>query len=780
MSVGFEIIKKEGKKRHFEERPIVKKVYPLLRKNSLSGLLLLGCLAVFLLSISYFPKSNKQITTLKINFQDSGSIPPLGWLRDYGQPFELHSSDQFGRRYTYGWIRRSDKKPLDFTKNGYKRNSPSDILLATFIAMPGNNRKNAGTPAEGVWEAHIANGNYDVTVTVGDDLQTNSRHCINVEGVNAIKDFVPTAKNKFKSATVTVTVADGCLTIDASGGANTKLNTVSVYPSATKRPYITSINPDNTSGNVTEYTSVSTNVLKLLNGRINNTTVSASTVYLTEEVSGAIVPSHVKCNPESDTIILAPDAPLKLSTTYRFTVTAGVKDLSDSSFIPYSGTFTTGAQSSAALVSAKFDKIEMPQTKGQYTTLTIGPDEKLYALSLDGIIKRFVINHDGTLKDPEVLYSLQDEYGTRTKRLAIGFAFDPSATATNLVVWVTHSTFVFLNGPEWDGRLSRLSGPDLKNVQDIVINLPRSAKDHLTNSIAFGPDGALYFTQGSNTAMGRADNTWGSREENLLSGAVLRLDVSKLSSLPLDAKSSEGGGSYNPFAPNAPLTIYASGIRNAYDLVWHSNGSLYLPTNGSAAGGNTPASEKGTRRPDGSTYNGPSVPALSSVQQTEKDFLFRIVKGGFYGHPNPLRGEYVMNGGNPTPELDPSEVSFYPVGTLPDPNWKGFAFDFHNNTSPNGAIEYKSNTFGGALKGKLLVVRYSQHDDIMTLTPGGPKNDIISAVEGYSIKGFSGFVDPLDLTEDTRNGDIYVSEFAGEGKITLLRPSQKNIFNKKL
>jgi hypothetical protein len=133
-----------------------------------------------------------------------------------------------------------------------------------------------------------------------------------------------------------------------------------------------------------------------------------------------------------------------------------------------------------------------------------------------------------------------------------------------------------------------------------------------------------------------------------------------------------------------------------------------------------------------------------------------------------------MNGGNPTPMTDPAEVTNYPIGTKPDVNWRGYSYDFHNNTSPNGVIEYQSNNFNGSLKGKLLVVRYSKHDDIMTLTPGGNKNDIITATEGYLIKGFSGFVDPLDIVEDTKNGNIYVSQFAGEGKVVLLRP-QKDV-----
>ncbi|MEO6328759.1 MAG: DNRLRE domain-containing protein, partial [Ginsengibacter sp.] len=139
------------------------------------------------------------------------------------------------------------------------------------------------------------------------------------------------------------------------------------------------------------------------------------------------------------------------------------------------------------------------------------------------------------------------------------------------------------------------------------------------------------------------------------------------------------------------------------------------------------------------------------------------------GHPNPLRGEYVMNGGNPGSSIDPAQVDAYPVGTLPDANWRGYAFDFQNNASPNGVIEYKSNTFNGVLKGKILVVRYSQHDDIITLTPGGSANDIIGSTEGISIRGFSGFIDPLDLTEDVSKGNIYVSEYGGNGKIVLLR-----------
>ena len=714
------------------------------------------------------PVLSQAALNIKVNFQDSATIPPTGWLRDFGQPYDIRTGQYQGDGHSYGWIKNSDKSPLDLTRNGRKRSGQQNILLATFIHMQGNQVPSfSGTDIEGIWQLNIPNGKYDVTVSAGDDAYIDSKHTINVEGVTAIPGFIPDLNQKFTSASVTVSVLDGYLTIDATGGNNTKINTVTIRSA---RPSVVSVYIPNGAKNINENTSISTNILKLPNGGINNATITSSTVYLTENATGVLVPSNVNGTGGGDAITLVPAFGLKLNTAYKFHITSGIKDLSGASFMPYSSTFTTDSIPISIESTIKFDKISLPTATGRHSSLTIGPDGKLYALSIDGIIKRFSINPDGTLGTPQLIYSLQNAYGARKQRLAIGFTFEPASTATNLVAWVTHSSYLFLNSPDWDGKLTRLSGNNLQTVQDVLINLPRSAKDHVTNCIAFGPDSALYFTQASTSAMGRADHTWSNRSEHLLSGSVLRLDVSKLTTLPLNVKTSEGGGTYNPYAANAPLTIYASGVRNAYDLVWHSNGSLYAPTNGSAAGGNTPASVNGALRTDGTTYSRPSVPSLTNVQQTMNDYLFRIVKGGYYGHPNPLRGEFVLNGGNPTPGADKAEVPGYPVGTLPDANWRGNAFDFTNNCSPDGAIEYKSSTFNGALKGKLLVVRYSQHDDIITLTPGSNK-DIVSSIEGASIPGFSGFIDPLNLTEDVKTGNIYVSEFGGDsGKITLLKP----------
>ncbi len=423
----------------------------------------------------------------------------------------------------------------------------------------------------------------------------------------------------------------------------------------------------------------------------------------------------------------------------------------------------------------QFEKVMLPTTAGKHSSLTIGPDGKLYAITLDGLIKRFAIHFDGTLGEPEIIYTLQDMSGTRVPRLSIGFAFDPAATADSLIAWVTHSSYTFDEGPDWDGKLTRLKGAKLQEAHDVLVHLPRSASDHLSNSIAFGPDGALYFMQGSNTAMGAPDKNWGFRPEHLLSAAVLRLDLSNYTSpLPIDVKTSDGG-TYNPYAANAPLTIYASGIRNGYDLLWHSNGELYVPDNGSSSGGNAPASVPGSLRPDGSRYSGPEIPALHNILQDQKDYMYRVQKGGYYGHPNPARGEYVLHGGNPTSHKDSVEMDLYPVGTLPDSNWRGISFEFSAHNSPNGLIEYRSNAFNGKLKGKILVARLVYNRDILVLEPGGSNNDIIKETSGSNIPGFGDFLMPLDLVEDLNTGNIYVAEFGGStGRITLLRPLSTN------
>jgi hypothetical protein len=734
-------------------------------------------------TVSAMPTASTPPFSVNVNFQDDQTTPPSGYVRDFGQPYGARTDANQGSGLTYGWVTPGTTTPLSLVGNGRNRNSPpysvgdADVRRATFVHMQYTGTSGVASP--GAWEIAVPNGSYIVAVGVGDDSFVDSVHQINIEGQTAIAGFQPSTSNLFASATRTVTVSDGRLTIDAVGGTNTKLDYALIQSSTTAaNPAVTSVSPSSGATGVFRDAPVTAEVtLPNLGAGIDEATLNSTTVRLTRTSDNTQVAAHVNTSGGGDVIVLQPSVVLEANTQYRFDVTSGLKDVTGAAFAPFTSTFTTGSTVSGGGVStgAAFSQTALPTATGKsFTSVVVGPDHKLYAATLNGEIDRFTINADGTLGAAQVINSIITANGGA--RTIIGLAFDPAATASNLVLWVSHSFFWdgTTTGPDWAGKITRLSGADLATVQDYVVNLPRSIRDHETNSIAFGPDGALYISQGSNSTMGAPDSAWGNRPEHLLSAAILRLDPSLVTTRPLDVKT-EAGGTYNPFAAGAPLTIYASGVRNAYDLVWHRNGQLYAPTNGSAAGGNTPATPSPLpaacqSRVDSATngaYTGPQVPALTNVATAQDDYLFRIVKSGYYGHPDPARCEWVLNGGNPTSGTDPSQVSQYPVGTQPDRNWRGAAYDFGLHFSPDGAVEYKGNAFGGALDGKLLVTRYSAGDDIIALTPGGANLDIVSVDTG--IAGFSGFVDPLDLTEDLGSGNLYVTEL-GAQRITLLKP----------
>jgi uncharacterized repeat protein (TIGR02543 family) len=562
------------------------------------------------------------------------------------------------------------------------------------------------------------------------------------------------------------------------------------------RPYVTAVRPADGATYVPLDQSVSVDLAYPSGKSINGNTVSASTVKLhTVAVGGGteVTGTAVNATAAGDAITLS--APLKAGTTYEFSISDQVKDGNGYAMIPFTSRFTTTSfnpETPTDLQGVSFtEQILIDNTFGTagFTSLVIGPDRRLYAASADGKIERWDIKADGTITNRVTI----TPFGS-TKRLLIGFDFDPAATATNLIAWISHSSGDFINPADWSSKISRinLNNPASPQVMDYVINLPRSYKDHTVNSMDFGPDGALYIVQGSNTAMGEPDLAWGERPERLLTAAVLRLDIAKAqqTTLPINAKTADGG-TYNPYSSTAPLTIYASGVRNAYDLVWHSNGELYVPTNGSAAGGSTPALLSGTKWSNGQIYSGPDIQAMVDVRASQGDYLFRVQKGGYYGHPNRLRNEYIMNGGNPTDRQDPGEVVWtengvtygYPVGTPVEPNYRGWAYDFGLNISPNGIIEYKSNAFDGKLKGKLLVCRFSGGDDVMVLEPGATNKDIIRATEGIKIPGLRRpFANPLDIIEDVRTGNLYISEYFdgngdGQPRITLLKADQPATIN---
>ena len=508
-------------------------------------------------------------------------------------------------------------------------------------------------------------------------------------------------------------------------------------------------------------------------GRVSNGVDPASlvdaAVFLYKKSDGPDrrVPAKLNTSGANDIIVLNPENPLAVATTYVFEVTDQLKDENGTPFEPHKIEFTTAAGVASEAFPVAFEKVDLPTEvdRSAFTALTIGPDGRLYAGTFDGRIERYAIQPDGTLGEPQTISTLIA--ANHGPRLITGLAFSPQSTADRPELWVSHGQLKLnaqhkLEGAEeWTGAISLLSGPDLDRYRDLVIHLPRAYKDHLNFQGAFGPDGAYYFNQGSHTSAGAPDDKWGQRPERLLSAATLRIDPALLpTDHPLDVRTPDGGGTYRPDSADAPLTIYATGVRSGFDLLWHSNGHLYSGINGSAAGGNCPA--------------GGGAPAIGYVTRTADDLLLDIKPGVYYGHPNPARGEFVLHGANPTAGPDPQEVPDYPVGTQPNPRYRPPAFSFGKNVSPDGLIEYRapaSKPFGGRLDGAILVTRWSVGDDVIALIPD-KDGKITESITG--IDGLGHFTDPLDLVEDPKTGNLYVAEYGGK-KITLARPIQGGV-----
>jgi hypothetical protein len=418
----------------------------------------------------------------------------------------------------------------------------------------------------------------------------------------------------------------------------------------------------------------------------------------------------------------------------------------------------------------KFSATTLASGLGSVTATTLGPDGHLYyaiidrppANGSDGKIYRQQIDPVTGLATAarELLFD-----ATSTDENILGLEFAPTSTAENLVL------FASFNGGnaslQYRGKISRLDLPTVGSGgtavrQDYIINLPvqnTGTADHQVNQMDFGPDGRLYFNVGSQSPEGDL-------QEVPLSAATLVADVSSpgflVSGQPVDVNTDTG---YDPSAHDAKVQLFATGLRNSWDIAWHSNGFAYAPINGNDGAGTL------INDPDTLANEGVAAPGANMGEQ-----LALVVEGGYYGHPNPSRGEYITHGGYTCNSLacDSWQHDAYPFPTQPEPGWNAD----HNypllttitaaSLSPNPIIEY---TGGGDLDSWLLV-------GYTTARNNPPK------IQAFQVDPATGrFLDtapllnesgntlsagmPLDLVMGTQ-GRVYVGSL--DGRLIMLTP----------
>jgi N-acetylneuraminic acid mutarotase len=489
------------------------------------------------------------------------------------------------------------------------------------------------------------------------------------------------------------------------------------------------------------------------------------------------------------------------------------------------------------------------------TSLQFGPDGKLYVALQNGLIKVYTIirnapnnysisreetislinqipnhNDDGTLAS---------EVNTRqvTSLIVAGTAEAP-------ILYVSSSDSR-IGGPSGDLNLDTNSGMISKLTRtvngwdktDLVRGLPRSEENHSNNGMQL--DGTkLYIVTGGNTNAGSPSTNFAYTPEYALSTAVLSIDLAAIEAMPtqgsgvnkykydlptLDDPNRAGNpDAGDPFGgndglnqakidPAGPVQVFATGFRNAYDLVITKTPGkprrMFVTDNGANQGwGGHPANEGvGTATNNyvqgepGSTTNTSRDAVVNNLDNLHYiGDMSTYRPGTFYGgHPNPTRanpsGAGLYTHANGVGVWRTTKTGTYPLPSdwppLPLTMAHPIEGDFQNpgetdnalltfNTSTNGIVEYTASGFNGTLKGHLLVASFDGTIHKITLddTGSGVDNTLGSKRINQDLPIASNFgSEPIDLTTQGDNdifpGTIWAACY-GSNSIYVFEPEE--------
>jgi glucose/arabinose dehydrogenase len=323
-------------------------------------------------------------------------------------------------------------------------------------------------------------------------------------------------------------------------------------------------------------------------------------------------------------------------------------------------------------VPAGFSVAHVGRFPGQVMQMAYGPDGRLYATVLT----------DGARNGG--VYVMGDD-GRAT--LYVGGMVSPSGLAfgPDGLLYVSARQTPTSGGVIWraDGQgLARALVTDLPCCYQVI--------DNQVNGLAFGPDGALYVGVGALTDRLEATEEQARSQPYAtlmpLEAAVLRVDTD-----------------------SGAVTVYARGLRNAYDVAFAADGRLFATDNGVRAG--------------------------------PGDRVVSVVEGGHYGWPY-----WRARGCNDCPPTD-FTLEYQPdLLTLP------------NYTLPRGLTVYEGAQFPSNFAGVVFVALWNgtatgQRVVMLDL------NDAAFGTEGYTAPAFmTGLIRPVDVVV-APDGTLVVADY---------------------
>lgn len=409
--------------------------------------------------------------------------------------------------------------------------------------------------------------------------------------------------------------------------------------------------------------------------------------------------------------------------------------------------------------------------------MEIGPDGLLYASSIGGEFAPPTIyalqvdqvpDSNGDIQyvatvvhQIELLNDIQNHNDDGTAiaqqgRLVLGF--DVVGTPTDPIIYVNS------NDPRVDTIADSNSGTlhEIRMDQsgewqmvDLVRGLPRSQHDHVLNAVEYviGDDGKakLLLTTGGHTNAGSTSAQLKFLPEYLYSGAVIEVDLETVYNIPvktdaygqqyrynlptlddptragvnegvdasIEIYGGNGGLNQAKWDPDGPIDFYATGLRNATEILELESGALITADNG----GNPSWGDSTTYADveiDGVVQNIPTnLPSEGGIATSNQDQIHLITEGAYLGHPNPFRavghyaGLYVQDEtGTPLSQLPSDFDTLYPE-ELQNIQEGEFIAEGQDGAlglfskSNNGLAEYTfDGAFNGNLEGDIFTARF--------------------------------------------------------------------------
>ncbi|MFK7849126.1 MAG: T9SS type A sorting domain-containing protein [Rhodothermales bacterium] len=267
---------------------------------------------------------------------------------------------------------------------------------------------------------------------------------------------------------------------------------------------------------------------------------------------------------------------------------------------------------------------------------------------------------------------------------------------------------------------------------------------------------------------------------------------------------------------DGPVQLHATGFRNAYDIALTKSagreGRLYTVDNGANQGwGGFPMGEDeypGGDNPGTCTNNYDQTEPGSTTGMGNDDVVnnmnglhfIREIEAGFpyyAGHPAPIRGNpagaglYTSFDGNNVWRTSTTGDNPLPADWPPVPVSVAYAAecDFRNSgihdgaianygpTSINGISEFNAGSFGGEMRGSLIMANMSGDIYIAQLNEAG--DQVINGdVDGVDVLFPTIGGVPLDLAvqndDDPFPGTIWITGYLGQ-EVTVFEPQQSNV-----